>query len=39
LLLRAGGRNKLKLQIDPAAKSYWTRRKPSPPVSRYFRQF
>lgn len=39
LVMRLAGRDKLKLQFDPEAKSYWTRRPPTPPASRYFRQF
>jgi hypothetical protein len=39
MLLRASGRDKLKLRTDPATKSYWTRRNATPPASRYFRQF
>ena len=39
LVMRLAGRDKLKLRFDPAAASYWMRRPPTPPASRYFRQF
>jgi hypothetical protein len=39
LAFRAAGRDKLKLRPEPAARTYWTKRPPSPPPERYFRQF
>jgi hypothetical protein len=39
LVMRLAGRDKLKLRFDQESKTYWTRRLPTPPASRYFRQF
>jgi hypothetical protein len=39
LVMRAVDRDKLRMRFEREAKTYWTRRPPTPPVSRYFRQF
>jgi len=39
LVMRICGRDKLKLKFARQAETYWTRRRPAPPPSRYFRQF
>jgi hypothetical protein len=39
LVMRFVGRDKLRMRFEPEARTYWTRRPPTPPASRYFRQF
>lgn len=39
LVMRLVGREPLALRFDPDASTYWIERRPSPEVSRYFRQF
>jgi hypothetical protein len=39
LVSRATGRDPLRLRSDRSEDSYWTPRRPSPGVSRYFRQY
>lgn len=39
LVMRLCGRDKLRMRMEPEAKTYWVRKPQAPPASRYFRQF
>lgn len=39
MLMRAFGRDAMKLKFDPQATTYWIKRRPPDTVKRYFRQF
>ena len=39
LLFRLRGRDLMQRRYDPGAPSYWAAARPTPPPSRYFRQF